>query len=79
MATAYPNDAYVYDYYGWTLTIDTRTLILVSDHDTFINGYRGDISGSTDAFCPEKLYGMQGNSSMYFSMEFIQNFAKAVV
>lgn len=80
LATVYPEDTYAYKYYEWTLNIDTRTLILVAEKDdSFINGYRGDIVGSVDSFCPEKLYTAQGSASMYISAEFIQNFAKAVV
>lgn len=80
MATVFPDDTYVYDYYGWTLNIDSRTLILVPEADnSFLNGYKGDISGQTDALCPEKLYINQGNYSMYFTFEFIQNFARTVV
>jgi len=49
IADTYSNDTYNYDYYGWVLPIDTKTLSLTPDGDNnFVNGYRGNIIGQTD-------------------------------
>lgn len=79
IASIYPNDTYEYDFYKWILSIDTKTKTLTSVGNDYIHGYAGDVVGQTEQFCPLSIPSIRPQYNQFISMEFIQNFAKAVV
>jgi hypothetical protein len=71
----YDSDRYDYDYYGWKASINTQSLSVTSQDDNILNGYNGDIVGVTSD-CPKGLPTPQNNHKQFFSMAFINAFAK---
>lgn len=74
----YDSDRYDYDYYGWKASINTQSLYVTAQDNNILNGYNGDIVGVTSD-CPKGLPTPQTNHKQFFSMAFINAFAKNVI
>ena len=80
----FSEDSYVYDFYSWKQTVNTKVVSVAYRNDSldtgFIIGYYGDLVGQGDPYCPNYtlLEGLP-NSNEWISFEFMQNLAKQTV
>lgn len=75
IAVTFPSDKYVYSFDGTSISINTATLnIKTSDKSTFVHGIDGTIANQ-QGDCPNLTPQAQPAKKLYFSKEFIQNFA----